>query len=1214
MIVSSLFQSLSLGKFSQKLIPLVLLFGLIFSLNQKSFIFAQKKPPSIEHSDSKNPKSKALTPQDPVKTDFFEAKIRPVLVDQCYSCHSEKTKNPKGGLKLDSAASLNAGGDSGPVIDRKNPENSRILIALKYRDPDLQMPPKAKLSDQVIADFTKWVQEGASWPGVTNSTNSSGANSSTSSTNNARKGFNLEERRKQHWSWQPIKHTELPQVKNLSWCREPSDRYILSALEREHLTVAKQAMPEVWLRRVYFDLIGLPPTPEKIMEFLKNPNEKAKEKIVDELLASPRFGEHWARHWLDLVRYAESRGHEFDFNIPNPYQYRDYVIRALNQDVPYNQFVLEHVMGDMLQNPRVDPKTGVNESILGTGFWFLGEEVHSPVDIRADQADRIDNRIDVFSKAFLSLTVACARCHDHKFDAISAKDYYSLFSILENSNYRLVRFQGREKNREIETQRTDLQGKAQALLQKALADEMQMVLSKLKSYLFASRDYIRASQQGATEFQQQDLIKQLIKREGLDEEKLKQWIAYLKEAAKNTNDPFYPLAVAILPSVNRKLPPSTLSMPVLAQPQWKIPSERWIIDYTHLKPGEFLPDDVSFGSAPIRAGTAEISLDSTNPIANWANATSAKKVPFWNKMGISPGSQNDTGALGRYVRSGRTIRTPMFRLQDGTGADAGKISVYMRGRATIYFAVGGHVVIEGPLHGNLVRSVTTGKDFSWQTFDLNDYKGLPFHIEFTHHPDRDLEIQYVIQGLPPTGMKLATNWADELALSNKSFEELTQIYQELANDFLVHLKENHLVAQSRSEVMICLANWTIEHSNLVRFFAGTNKQNVRLRPETIMVENLASQWTQRQQKLFKEVNWNSPLAIAMQEGGSYDDRVFLRGSHKNLGITAPRQFLTALVGENKGYTRSGDGSLSHHVALMNPGESNRSLIGSGRQELAVQLLDPKINPYISRVIVNRIWHHLFGRGIVPSVDNFGVLGEKPSHPELLDFLATRFVQEGWSIKKEIKHQVLSSTYAMSSRGDEQNQQKDANNIYLHHFRIKRLQGENIRDSMLLISGTLRNEMGGKPIPIHLTEFLGGRGRPGENGPIDGNNRRSIYLSVRRNFLLPFFAAFDTPTPFSCMGKRTSSNVPAQALILLNDQFVHLEAERWAQALLTKKQSDSERIQWMYMQAFARQSDPQELQSCLQFLQSERNNKTTEIETWKKLAHVLFNVKAFIFID
>ena len=273
------------------------------------------------------------------------------------------------------------------------------------------------------------------------------------------------------------------------------DRFILAKLEAKSLSPAPPADKRTLLRRLSFDLIGLPPSPEEVEAFVKDESPDAYEKVVDRLLASPQFGERWARHWLDLVRYGESRGHEFDYTIPNAYQYRDYVIRALNADVPYNQFVTEHVAGDLLEKPRLNPTDGFNESIIGTGFWFLGEEVHSPVDVSQDQADRFDNRIDVFGKTFLGLTVACARCHDHKFDAISTKDYYSLFGLLESSNYRLVRFDSLDHNRQVARELAEARERARPLIERALADAAQPTVEQMADYLLAAREVIQSGPQ-----------------------------------------------------------------------------------------------------------------------------------------------------------------------------------------------------------------------------------------------------------------------------------------------------------------------------------------------------------------------------------------------------------------------------------------------------------------------------------------------------------------------------------------------------------------------------------------------------------------------------------------------------------------------------------------------------------------------------------------------
>ena len=279
------------------------------------------------------------------------------------------------------------------------------------------------------------------------------------------------------------------------------------------------------------------------------------------------------------------------------------------------------------------------------------------------------------------------------------------------------------------------------------------------------------------------------------------------------------------------------------------------------------------------------------------------------------------------------------------------------------------------------------------------------------------------------------------------------------------------------------------------------------------------------------------------------------------------------------------------------------------------MTDPTTNPFITRVMVNRIWHHLFGRGIVASTDNFGKMGELPTHPELLDYLAEKFAGNGWSTKKMIRELVLSRTYQMSTVGDPKADATDPENLLLHKARLRRLEGEAIRDAMLSVSGRLNEKMYGPSVPLHLTSFLDGRGRPG-SGPIDGDGRRTIYIAMRRNFLSPMMLAFDTPSPFSTVGRRTVSNVPAQALILLNDPFVHQQADLWGKKVASMSASPSVKITTMYQMAFARPPQEQEVRQAIAFL--ENQSKTTgkplnDPALWGDLAHVLFNVKEFIYL-
>ncbi|MCB1230142.1 MAG: DUF1549 domain-containing protein, partial [Verrucomicrobiae bacterium] len=370
-------------------------------------------------------------------TEFFEKKIRPVLAEKCYRCHSSDAEKLKAGLQVDHSEYLLSGGDSGPAIVAGKVDESLLIETIRYGNPDLQMPPKGKLDDAVIADFEKWIAMGAPWPDEPVPPRHGGSQKVDGS-DMVVEAFDLQKRRASHWCWQPITHPEFPEIKDKNWPIAGLDRFILAKLEASDLRPAEDAAPETWLRRVYFDLIGLPPTPEQIDAFLADDkahpdSDAAEENIVEALLASPQFGERWARHWMDLARFGETCGHEFDYPIPFAWRYRDYLINAFNRDLPYDQFVVEQISGDLLKNPRRNPDDGTNASITGTGFWFLHEAVHAPTDICGDEALRIDNQIDVFGKTFLGLTVACARCHDHKFDAIGTADYYALYGYLQSS-------------------------------------------------------------------------------------------------------------------------------------------------------------------------------------------------------------------------------------------------------------------------------------------------------------------------------------------------------------------------------------------------------------------------------------------------------------------------------------------------------------------------------------------------------------------------------------------------------------------------------------------------------------------------------------------------------------------------------------------------------------------------------------------------------------
>jgi Protein of unknown function (DUF1549)/Protein of unknown function (DUF1553)/Planctomycete cytochrome C len=1090
--------------------------------------------------------------------EFFEKKIRPILVEHCYECHSAKSKKVRGGLRLDSRAALLRGGDRGTAVAPGDPDKSLLIEAIGYKNPDLQMPKKGKLSDAVVTDLTAWVKRGAPW----------GKDNGPIAAGPVKPAFDLQKRKHDHWAWRPIRPHEPPAVKDAAWARSPVDRFILAKLEEKSLSPAPAADKRTLLRRVYFDLIGLPPSPEQVTAFVKDESADAYEKVVDRLLASPQFGERWARHWLDLVRYAESRGHEFDYTTPNAYQYRDYVIRALNADVPYDQFVTEHLAGDLLEKPRLNQAEKFNESIIGTGFWFLGEEVHSPVDVSQDQADRFDNRIDVMGKTFLGLTVACARCHDHKFDAISTKDYYSLFGLLESCNYRLVRFDSLEHNRQVARDLAQARERARPLVEHALAAAARPAVEQMADYLLAARDVIHAGAQN------KELYERISRAHKLDAALLERWTAAVLDAAKDPSDPLHTWATVCTDDTKQPLAVTMKKAEADAIPK----GAEVVVDYARRRPGDWMPDGPAFGCDPARPGDLHLDGDAPHPVIRFATDAAAEYDRTWDGMKLAAGAENDPGALARMVRAGRTIRTPTFIIKPG------KVLYRVKGAGMVFAAVDSHVMIAGPLHGQLVADIPAGNSYHWAVMDLTPYKGRRAHLEFTATDGSDFAVASVVQAeaAPVPADKVNSDLLTLLSGEEVGMPERLAVgYQRIFLDATKRLSANQIIGTPEATDYARLENWLLRRPELF-----SDEAAAKTLQETVAAA-LAEQ-----KKLASQIRRDSRLALAMQDGDGVDEHVFKRGSYKTPGDEVPRRFLEALAGPER-----------LPVAR-----------GSGRLELARQITDPAIDPFLPRVMVNRIWGHLFGRGIVASVDNFGVLGEAPTHPELLDYLADQFVKDGWSIKKTIRALVLTSAYRISSHPTEADQ-ADPQNLLLHRMRLRRLEGEAIRDSMLSVSGRLDLKMYGPSVPVHLTPFLTGRGRP-TDGPLDGDGRRSLYTAVRRNFLSPIMLAFDTPSPFSTVGRRTVSNVPAEALILMNDPFVHQQATLWAKRVMGQVGSDKERITRMYEDAFSRPPTGDELSACLGFMERQAmtaGKKPDDLEVWGALAHTLFNVKEFIFI-
>lgn len=1001
-------------------------------------------------------------------TEFFERKVRPILVEHCLKCHGSDKK--KGNLLLESRAGLLKGGDSGPAFNPSNPEKSLLVRAVRYTDDVLRMPPRSRLDDEQVAALTAWVRMGAPWP----------ADPPRGAGNTAHPLFDLRERLR-HWAWQPMKDPQLPKVVRADWPRSPIDRFILAGLEASGLAPAPEADRRTWLRRVTYDLIGLPPTPVEIDAFLHDETPAAYEKVVDRLLASPHYGERWARHWLDLVRYAETGGHEFDVDYPLAYRYRDYVIRAFNEDVPYDQFVLEHVAGDLLPRPRLHPVEGFNESILGTGFWFLGESIHSPVDVKADEAQRIDNQIDVFGKTFLGLTIACARCHDHKFDAITTKDYYALTGYLESSRFQRASFN-------MSTPRSQETG--------AISTELirlrRQTQTAAKAQLAASLEYLLASVPS-----QHELL-----------ERLK------RQAARPADLPGKPFTDFRKGSLDG----------------WFATGDAFSIGSIH--------------GVEIHAGT-----DPGHPAYTL----------------FGPGGV-DSGLISERLHG--VLRSPTFVIQSK------KIFYHVAGRqGRINVIVDGYQQIRNPIYGGLTLQIDHGDRLEWRAQDLSMWLGHRAYIELLDEGPGYLAVDQIRFGdgdLPPTVPNaVLAELSDNGAASSP---RLNQLLRQIISQWRSNSLQNQPDATERIELL----------NALLRLVPAS--EVVQRSPTLAACLNQMAEWEARLP--------NPEYAMAMTDGTAWNESVYIRGNHQNLGAQVPRRFLEAL---------GGSAATSQY---------------SGRLELAQEMIAPS-NPLLPRVLVNRLWQHHFGAGIVRSPDNFGVLGERPTHPELLDWVASEFIRRKWSIKAMHRLMVLSSTYRMASHVDAASEQRDPQNRLWHRLPVRRLEAECIRDALLAVSGRLDRRMYGHSIPPFLTPHMAGRGRPTVSGPLDGDGRRSLYLQVRRNFLTPLFLAFDYPIPFTTIGRRSVSNVPAQALALMNNPFVAQQAQRWGQLIAAEPSlTPEQRVIQAYVMAFGRQPAAAEIANAISFVdeQSRQYGLGGNGRAWADLAHVLVNVKEFIFLN
>ncbi|MBU6303257.1 MAG: DUF1549 domain-containing protein [Verrucomicrobia bacterium] len=921
--------------------------------------------------------------------DFFEARVRPLLVKHCQECHSEEAGKQKGGLWLDRKAGWEMGGDGGPAVIPGNPEASLLIHSIRYGDENLQMPPKSKMAPEEIAVLEQWVAMGAPDP-----------REGAIGTGGRKGGIDYAAARAT-WAFRPVVKPDEPAVGAGAWPLDPVDRFVLAKLEAKQVPPAAPAEPAVFLRRLHYDLTGLPPTAEETRAFVADSSREALVRIVEDLLARPGFGEKWGRHWLDVARYADSNGGDRNYTFYQAWRYRNHVIETYNRDQSYHDFVREQIAGDLMSSD--DPATTRGRLIAST-FLALGPKMLTERDKEKLWLDTVDEQIDTMGRAFLGLTLGCARCHDHKFDPVSQQDYFALAGIFRSTEIVTGTRNGCVNVASwIERPLPGPNGVDPELARKVERLELAMRLVVEKSFM-------------------------------------------KKAAGKMTADKL-PLAGVIYDESDAEV------------------IGRWPV--SDLSPNRFgthyLRDDkegkgekrvIFRGSLP-ESGPYEVR------VAYSAGQNRAEKVPV-------------------IVRSRAGTRT-VYLDQTRTPSVAG-----------LFEPVGRFDFEKGAECSVTIETAGTG-----------DRHVLVDAVQFIATKDLERE----------RAQLAAAAGGEEDPLFRMEEDELKKTLDQLIDE----LKDEEVVMAPR------------------------------------------------------------------EAGEPADIHLRIRGETGQPGPLIPRGFPKV---------------LSQKSPAIAPGTS-------GRRELA-EWLTGEAGGLLDRVYVNRVWGHLFGRGLVESVDNFGRLGTGVSHPELLDWLAATFRAEGGSTKRLVRRLVLSRTYGLGAEPDPMLRAADPENALFGRHGRRRLTAEEIRDSVLFFSGRLDRTPGGataSAIGLDLDAPLS----------LEKDPKRTIYLPVARNNPSGELALFDGANPDLVTGRRNDTTVPTQALYLLNSRFLQAEAKAVAKAAMKPGTG----IQHLYLTLLARAPDPAERERALDLiadLGGGGEELDREEEALGHLAHLLMASTEFLYLE
>jgi len=1089
----------------------------------------------------------AVAAVEPADSEFFESKVRPLLAARCQECHG--AKSAKAGLRLDSRVAVLMGGESGPAAISGKPEGSLLMDVISYRN-GIQMPPRAKLPDAEIAILTEWVRRGLPWP--------DSAAAPAPPTIAGPVDFTNEQ--KSFWAFQPVR--KRPPRPDIGLGRTFLDDYLNSARADLGIDQAPEADRRVMVRRITLDLTGLVPARDEIHAALADPSPDWLERIADRLLASPRYGERWGRHWLDVARYADSNGLDENLAYAHAYRYRDYVIRAFQSDKPYDQFVTEQLAGDLLSaESRSAVSADAFDPLIATGFLALGAKMLAEDDPVKMQMDIIDEQVDTVARAFLGLTAGCARCHDHKFDPLTMDDYYGLAGIFKSTQTMdtfsvVARWHERplatpEQLKQRDAARQDVERQKQAIARRVregtdltlaaarrragdyllLATRRMHESARLESAKPKGGEPDAARIPGAILIEAEDFVRGNVSR---DRESYGQGIGVLVNRGQTPNFAEYEVQIPAEATYQLELRYAAAgSRPVRILVDGNLVK----LDAAAKTTGSWHPDSQTWfveALVALKAGSHTLRLEQPQFFPHIDKLLlTLSDAPEFPEIPEPADAQTLVPSLVlQWVKALEVSRT-----------DASSIlapwHAYFDGPPT-------SVALENPVRARLMGDEPAASA-------------------------EELARRYA------TLFTQATQAWDDLvaAGSDPQTAALPDPALDLARRLLYDAKGPFAVP---ADIESTFDSGRIRDLKTARAELAAREAAIPVIPE----------------------------AMAVEETAPANLKIHLRGSHLTLGREVPREFPRIL----------------RVSAPSPPIDLDRE---SGRLQLARWLTHPE-HPLTARVMVNRIWQGHFGQGLVRSPDNFGLLGQRPTHPELLDHLALEFRRtsddpRAWSLKALHRLIVASDAYRMSSQYDATAARIDPENERMWRYSRRRMEVEVLRDSLLALSEELDERHGGSLLPTPNRAYV--TSTANVNPAIYDSPRRSIYLPVVRSALYEVFTAFDFADPSTLVGQRDQTTVAPQALYMMNSRFVLERMRALADQLLRFRElDDAARVQILYETAYGRLARDPEVQRALDYLdqwrtetlEPEESTDARERRAWTSLCRAVVSANEFLTVE